>query len=156
MDVEYARWYAAESKYRVASPNVYFEPYFVVRTNEVAKFDERYRGYGAGDKALHFHLLFKAGFKVYVLADHFLLHVPHPQNNWQEGRPAVSDYFNGFHSIDRMTYGIHMIDFWTRVVGNCVAEPCDVRPTCSAIPSDLTGGSAKCSTDPDRFKPRAD
>ena len=29
---------------KVTAPNVYFEPYFVARTQEITKFDERYRG----------------------------------------------------------------------------------------------------------------
>ena len=38
----------------------------------------------------------------------------------------------------RMTYGVHQIDFWTRVVHNCVDEPC--RETfCADIAVELSG-----------------
>lgn len=36
-------------------------------TKSLPLYDERYRGYGAGDKALHFHLMNKMGFDVQVL-----------------------------------------------------------------------------------------
>lgn len=57
-DVDYDRWANATEKYRIDRANIYFEPYFVARTGDLPLYDERYRGYGAGDKALHFHLLY--------------------------------------------------------------------------------------------------
>lgn len=65
--------------------NIYFEPYFIGRTDSLPPYDERYRGYGAGDKALHFHLLYKSGIQIKVLPGHFLLHLPHADNAWREG-----------------------------------------------------------------------
>jgi hypothetical protein len=56
-DVDYDRWVNATEAYSVDRANIYFEPYFVARTGDLPLYDERYRGYGAGDKALHFHLL---------------------------------------------------------------------------------------------------
>lgn len=59
MDVDYSRWYDANDgggsggggAYSIVGPNIYFEPYFLARTDDLASFDERFRGYGAGDKA---------------------------------------------------------------------------------------------------------
>ena len=131
MDVDYARWYSATSTYEITSPNIYFEPYFIGWAGELPWFDERFRGYGAGDKALQFHLLYKAGIKVEVLPLHFVLHLPHARGSWQQPSP-IQPMFNQFHGIDRMSYGVHQIDFWTRVTHNCMYGDCQRRPTCSS------------------------
>eukprot|EP00039_Didymoeca_costata_P030267 m.28703 g.28703 ORF g.28703 m.28703 type:complete len:417 (-) comp8026_c0_seq2:87-1337(-) len=153
MDVDYSTWYKATNMYEIEAPNIYFEPYFVAHTNEITLFDERYRGYGAGDKALQFHLLFKAGLQAFVLPTYFLLHIPHPKGDWHKPA-AVQELYNGFHGLDRMSYGVHSIDFWTRVMNNCVlGKPCNKRrPVCSTIPNPATGGQTKCNTNPDRYR----
>jgi hypothetical protein len=42
MDVEYSRWYTATEPFEIFTPNVYFEPYFIGRSDELTRFDERY------------------------------------------------------------------------------------------------------------------
>jgi len=153
MDVDYARWYTASESFEITKPNIYFEPYFIARMDDVTMFDERYRGYGAGDKALQFHLLFQAGVKAYVLPNHFVLHLPHKRNSWQAGNHPLQGMYNTYHGVDRMSYGVHQIAFWNRVVGNCVAGPCDRKPDCSTLTNPMTGRLSKCQTNPDKFKP---
>jgi hypothetical protein len=154
-DVQYERWANTTAVYDVDRANVYFEPYFVARTNDLPWYDERYRGYGAGDKALHFHLLYKLGFDVKVLPDHFILHLPHKDNNWRGNAMGktdknIRDHFTQFHYIERMMAGVHQLDFWTRVVGNCAEAGC--RQTyCSPLVPQLSGGVAKCRTQPDQY-----
>ena len=58
----------------------------------------------------------------------------------------------GFQGIDRMTLGVHQIDFWTRVAGNCGGAGCR-RTHCSNLVPELAGGQAKCQTHPERFAP---
>lgn len=151
MDVQYEQWANATEAYEISRANIYFEPYFVARTNEIPWYDERYRGYGAGDKALHFHLLYKLGYQVKILANHFLLHLPHQENNWRgPGNNEIRDHFIQFHFVERMKAGVHQIDFWTRVVGNCEDAGCR-RTYCSRLVPDLSGGEAKCQTYPDQY-----
>mmetsp|Transcript_28201 Transcript_28201/g.73938 ORF Transcript_28201/g.73938 Transcript_28201/m.73938 type:complete len:486 (+) Transcript_28201:99-1556(+) len=154
-DVGYGQWANATEPYRLKLANIYFEPYFVGRTNELPWYDERYRGYGAGDKALHFHLMYKLGFEVTVLPDHFLLHLPHADNNWRgdaagSAEKNLRQHFTQFHFVERMTAGVHQIDFWTRVVNNCRETGCR-RTHCSHLAPELSGGTSKCRTLPDRY-----
>eukprot|EP00041_Stephanoeca_diplocostata_P032371 m.1036255 g.1036255 ORF g.1036255 m.1036255 type:complete len:479 (+) comp24139_c2_seq13:262-1698(+) len=155
MDVNYSAWYGAASGalYPADAANIYFEPYFVGETKSLPLYDERYRGYGAGDKALHFHMMYKMGFDIKVLPDHYLLHIPHADNSWRGGKDgsSIGKFYNEFHGIDRMTSGVHQLDFWTRVVQNCLGQALCRESVCSLLAPQLSGGAMKCRTNPDRF-----
>ena len=58
----------------------------------------------------------------------------------------------GFQGIDRMTLGVHQLDFWTRIAGNCGGAGCR-RTHCSDLVPELAGGQAKCQTHPERYAP---
>ena len=66
-----------------ARPNIYSEPYFVAAVSDLPSYDERYRGYGAGDKALHYHYAHKLGLATLVHPNLFVLHLPHGPSAWR-------------------------------------------------------------------------
>ena len=89
MDTDIPLWVSLPSNsppYVIKSPNIYSEPYYLARLDEIPLFDERYRGYGAGDKALQYHYIHKLGFTSLVSPAFFVVHLPHEVNPWAEPR----------------------------------------------------------------------
>jgi hypothetical protein len=96
------------------------------------------------------------GYTIKVLPNHFVLHLPHADNDWR-GSPqrgmreqALRNLHIAFHGVERMSMGVHQIDFWTRVVGNCAPQGCR-RSYCSPLVPELSGGEARCKTTPERY-----
>ncbi|GLI62508.1 hypothetical protein VaNZ11_005164 [Volvox africanus] len=57
----------------------YFEPYGIVRRDQVPLYDERFRGYGL-NKVQHAYHMWAAGFHFRVLTKHFCVTVPHTRS----------------------------------------------------------------------------
>ena len=87
MDTDIPRWIslpATADPYSISEPNIYSEPFFVARLDDLPLYDERYRGYGAGDKALHYHYIHKLGLTSLVSPAFFVLHIPHKMTGWRD------------------------------------------------------------------------
>jgi hypothetical protein len=88
---DYAKWRTATSDYLV-DYQFFYEPYFVQATRHTPFWDERFVYYGF-DKVVYMYVLDRLGFRFKVLADHFVVHKPHPRDPWYEasGKKASDD-----------------------------------------------------------------
>ncbi|GIM05697.1 hypothetical protein Vretimale_10130 [Volvox reticuliferus] len=69
-----------EGPYWITVPyHEYFEPYGIVRRDQVPLYDERFRGYGL-NKVQHVYHMWAAGFQFRVLIKHFCVTVPHTRS----------------------------------------------------------------------------
>jgi hypothetical protein len=67
----------------------FWEPYMVLSMRRAPLWDERFVYYGF-DKVVYSYVLDKLDYHFTVLADHFIVHLPHPRDPWYEdsGRKA--------------------------------------------------------------------
>ncbi|KAF9920860.1 hypothetical protein FBU30_009195 [Linnemannia zychae] len=74
---DYARWYQADSVYKVTTYQHSYEPYVILKKEGTPWCDERFVGYGANKAACLFEI-YISGIDYYVLPRDFIIHQSHP------------------------------------------------------------------------------
>eukprot|EP00698_Gefionella_okellyi_P024199 TRINITY_DN8470_c0_g1_i2.p1 TRINITY_DN8470_c0_g1~~TRINITY_DN8470_c0_g1_i2.p1 ORF type:complete len:357 (+),score=50.18 TRINITY_DN8470_c0_g1_i2:105-1175(+) len=82
-DTDFQQWYTATAPYE-ATYRYPFEPYFVVNTQLLPRWDERLRGYGE-DKAQQVLHMARAGFRFQVHPTQFVIHREHQATQGDTG-----------------------------------------------------------------------
>lgn len=75
---DYARWVNATQPYQATFANAY-EPYVVIRQDNEARYNEVLLE-RMGDKNAYSRLLYKMGYKFFVIPEDFIVHIPHPMS----------------------------------------------------------------------------
>jgi len=79
-DTNIPKWLKSDDLYPVY-PGDWFEPYVLVNLKYVPFFDERYIYYGDDKTQWNNHLKW-LGTEMWVIPNHYILHLPHKPNSW--------------------------------------------------------------------------
>ena len=88
--VNYDKWYLATEPYEAVYTSFFNEPYVVVAMDDpcLPGYDERFYSYG-GDKTEFFNHLYALKYKLVVLPNVYMYHLPHYRGRWETRGPEV-------------------------------------------------------------------
>ena len=104
----YRTWFKARNPYQIEWAQ-HFEPYVVVRS-DVARYDERFVGYGY-NKVSQITELKAQGYRFVVIPEAFIIHTPHPPTidkkiwEYKSFKMCINSIWEGFVSEMKMKYG---------------------------------------------------
>ena len=104
----YRLWFKARNPYQIEWAQ-HFEPYVVVRS-DVARYDERFMGYGY-NKVSQITELKAQGYRFMVIPEAFIIHTPHPPTidkkiwEYKSFKMCINSIWEGFVSEIKKKYG---------------------------------------------------